>query len=171
MYKLLLSLCLLSTIFCVGTAQGQAKGAIGFGPSISHFGKPGSVSTTDPFRNPSYEKEVGFGGVLQGEIKLGRMFSLVPSLGVENQDFGYLGLYGKLYISDRFSFRFGTIAYSADAFDFGFGPSMGIGYQLVKAKRNSLDLDFHGEMADTGNGNVSLVGLRLTYNFFFSKPK
>jgi hypothetical protein len=160
MYKSLV-LFFLCFIHCsINTANGQAKNALGFGPAIN-------VSKTG-----AYNSEVGIGARLQGEIKLANRISLVPSIGGETPYSVYLGVSGKYYPIDRFHLLLGGIAYIGGDISAGVGPSVAVGYQLVSSSRHFIDLDFHGEIIKVDPyENTTVLGLRLTYNFSFSKPK
>jgi len=160
MNKLLVPFFFCCIHFSINTASGQAKNALGFGPAIN-------VSKTG-----SYHREGGIGARLQGEIKLANRISLVPSIGVESPYNGYLGVSGKYYPVDRFHLLLGGIAYIGGDISAGVGPSVGVGYQLVSSRRHFIDIDLHGEIIKVDPyENTTVLGLRLTYNFSFSKPK
>ncbi|MCD0489555.1 hypothetical protein LPB86_15040 [Pedobacter sp. MC2016-14] len=160
MYKLLVPFFICYIHFSINTAYGQAKNALGLGPAIN-------VSKTG-----SYNRESGIGARLQGEIKLANRISLVPSIGLETPYNGYLGISGKYYPIPRFHLLFGGIAYIGGDVYAGVGPSVAIGYQLVGSRRNFIDIDLHGEIIKVDPyENTTVLGLRLTYNFSFSRPK
>jgi hypothetical protein len=159
MYKLFVPF-LFCIIFSINTAKGQAKTALGFGPAIN-------ISKTG-----SYDPEGGIGVRLQGEIRLANRFSLVPSIGVETPYIAYFGVSGKYYPVDKFHLMLGGIAYIGGDVSAGVGPSIAVGYQLLSSRRHFIDIDLHGEIikVDTYE-NTTVIGLRLTYNFSFSRLK
>ncbi len=132
----------------------QAKNALGAGPALnsSKFGG-------------------GFGGVLQGEIKFTRKAALVPSIGVEAPYTGYISLAGKYYFQPGIHVNLGAFLHIGgdDASDSGPGGTAGIGYEMVSSKRHILDLDFHLDVMQIERETAPIGGLRLTYNFSFSK--
>jgi len=147
-------------LLSINNANGQAKNALGFGPAIN-FSKTGS-----------YDPEDGLGARLQGEIKLGNRVSLVPSIGGETPYNAYFGVSGKYYPVDRFHMMLGGIAYIGGDVSAGVGPSIALGYQLLSSQRHFIDVDFHGEIIKVEPyENTTVLGLRLTYNFSFSRPK
>lgn len=147
----LIALFIISNAFL---ANGQAKNAIGFGVGANTSGAGG-----------------GGGAVFQGEIKVTKSFSIVPSVGVEVPYVGYVGLAGKYYIAPRFYSSLGALAYfSGD--DAGIGGSMALGYEVLSTRRHIIDLALHGDavkISDSGGNTGAIVGLRLIYNFSFSK--
>ncbi len=143
-------------ISAITTANGQAKNAIGFGPAINTSQKGG-----------------GFGGLVQGEIKVARSFSIVPSIGVEIPYIAYFSLAAKYYILPGLFTTLGPLAHIGgdDGIYAGLGGSAAAGVELLSKRRHVIDLILHGDvikMDDRGNAG-SVVGLRLIYNFSFSK--
>jgi hypothetical protein len=158
MSKVLFPLLFCSILFFTNTAKGQAKNALGIGPALN-FSKRGS------YNNPT-----GFGGRLQGEIKLINKISLIPAFGIEVPYTGYIGVSGKYYPADRFHLMAGGIAYIGGDLYTGVGPSLAVGYQLLASKRHFIDIDLHGDIIKVDpKGSTTIIGLRLTYNFSFSK--
>ncbi len=160
MFKLLASFFFFGILFSVQTTMGQAKNALGIGPAINTS------------KQGSYNTEGGFGGVLQGEIKLAPKFALIPAIGVEIPYTGYGGLSVKYYPVDKVHLKLGAIAYIGGDIDAGLAPSVDVGCQLLSSGRHFIDLDLHGEVIKIDQyENTTVIGLRLTYNFSFSKQK
>lgn len=160
MYKLLFPLLFCCIHFFTNTVKGQAKNALGIGPALNSS------------KRGSYDNPTGFGGRLQGEIKLVNKISLVPSIGLEGPYNGYFGVSGKYYPVDRFHLMAGGIAYIGGDLYSGVGPSVAVGYQILASGRHFIDLDLHGEIIKVDPyENTTVLGLRLTYNFSFSRPK
>lgn len=156
--KILFPLLFCSILFFTNTVNGQAKNALGIGPALN-ISKRGS-----------YDNPTGFGGRLQGEIKLVNKISLVPSFGIEGPYTGYFGISGKYYPADRFHVMAGGIAYIGGDLYAGIGPSLAVGYQLLASKRHFIDIDLHGDIIKVDpKGHTNIIGLRLTYNFSFSR--
>ncbi len=160
MYKLLAPFIFCCMLFSIDTAKGQAKNALGFGPAIN-------VSKTG-----SYDAEGGIGARLQGEVKLANRISIVPSIGVETPYNFYFGVSGKYYPMDRLHLMLGGIAYIGGDVLGGVGPSVAVGYQLLSSRRHMIDIDLHGEIIKVDPyENTTVLGMRVTYNFSFSRPK
>lgn len=138
----------------IGQAYGQAKNSLGIGLALN-TSKEGS----------------GYGGVVQGEIKLAKKFSAVPSIGIETPYNGYFGLGGKYYFEPGFYVRLGGLAYlgGEEASNSGIGATVGGGYELISEQRSILDLNVHGDFIRINHQATPIVGIRLTYNFSFSK--
>lgn len=145
---------LICTAFFCTHAYSQAKNSIGAGLALN-ASKEGS----------------GYGGVLQGEIKLAKEFSMVPSVGIETPYTGYFGLGGKYYIEPGFYIRLGALAYlgGEEGSDNGIGATASGGYELISEQRSILDLNLHGDFIRINHQATPIVGIRLTYNFSFSK--
>ena len=160
MNKLLIPFFFCCVLFSINIANGQAKNALGLGPAAN-------ISKTG-----SYGWENGFGARLQGEIKLANRVSLVPSIGVETPYSAYFGVSAKYYPVDKFHLLLGAIAYIGGDVNAGVGPSAAVGYQLISSRRHFLDIDLHGEIIKVDPyENTTVLGIRLTYNFSFSRPK
>lgn len=142
-------------VFIAGYANAQAKNAIGLGPAFS----------------TSAENPTGFGIVFQGEIKLNKSFSIVPSVGVEVPYVVYAGLAGRYYVEPRFYLHLGGfIRAGGDTFsDSGPGGTAGLGYMLLSTKRNVIDLNFHGDILSSENKSRAVGGIRIVYSFSFTR--
>ncbi|MEO5894002.1 MAG: hypothetical protein ABIQ31_27335 [Ferruginibacter sp.] len=153
---LMLTLLSISMIFSTFLVHAQAKNAIGIGPAIN-----GSKEGT------------GMGAVLQGEIRLAKSFALVPSIGVEIPYVGYTGLSGKYYLPNKTHVSLGGFLHVGgdDAGDSGFGGSAGFGIELLSTQKHIIDLDIHGDVFQIDGDPAFVGGLRLTYNFSFSRQR
>jgi hypothetical protein len=132
----------------------QAKHAIGIGPALN-----------------GNKDGMGFGGTLLGEIKVAKAFSIVPAIGVEIPYVGYVALGAKYYFHRSMYTNLGALLHigGEDGADSGIGGSLGIGGALLAGKRNLLDLNLHGDAIKMDGDLAPVVGLRLTYQFSFSK--
>jgi len=140
-------------LICGGLkVHAQAKNAIGLG-----FGF-----------NTSRENSTGFGGILQGEIKITKAVSLTPYLSAEVPYSVLAGLSGRYYFNK-------TIYASAGAFGYydgdysGFGGTAGVGFILLSGLHQTLDLNFHGDYLKKGNRATPVAGFRLIYSFSFTR--
>ncbi|MCX2477685.1 hypothetical protein OQY15_01205 [Pedobacter sp. MC2016-15] len=158
MSKVLFPLLFYCILFFTNTVKGQAKNALGIGPALNSS------------KRGSYNNPTGFGGRLQGEIKLLNKISVIPAIGLEGPYSGYFGISGKYYPADRFHLMAGGIAYIGRDLYTGVGPSLAVGYQLLASKRHFIDIDLHGDIIKVdAKGHTTIIGLRLTYNFSFSR--
>ena len=143
-------------IFSTSFANAQAKNAIGVGAGL----------------NTSREG-TGFGGILQGEIKLANSFSLAPSLGAEIPYVVHLGIAGRYYFSEDVYGSLGSFAHLGgdDGASGGLGGTAGIGFILLATTRHIVDLNFHADYFENDHRGTALAGLRLIYSFSFSRLK
>ena len=143
-------------------ATGQAHNAFGLGVAIN--GYPGRYAS-------GTQVQTGGGLAMQGEIKLANDLALVPSLGIEVPYFIYLGLSGKCYLQRSFFIHFGGFLHlgGADIYDSGPGVTGGIGVALLAEKMHSLEATLHTDIMRYDTRTKAIVGVRLTYNFSFSK--
>ncbi|WP_183568034.1 hypothetical protein [Mucilaginibacter sp. SP1R1] len=139
-------------IFSTHFVNAQAKNAIGVGLGL----------------NVSKENSQGFGGVFQGEIKLSKSVSLLPSLGVEIPYVIYLGLGSRYYFTPKVYGSIGGFAHY-DGDNGGLGGSAGVGFILLSARKQVLDLNLHGDYMEKDHRNTPVAGFRLIYSFSFSK--
>jgi hypothetical protein len=141
-------------IFITVYANAQAKNAIGLGPAFS----------------TSEDNPTGFGIVFQGEIKLDKSFSIVPSVGVEVPYVVYAGLAGRYYVEPRFYLHVGGFFRAGgDTFsESGPGGTAGLGYMVLSTKRNVIDLNFHGDIMNAENRSRAVGGIRIIYSFSFT---
>lgn len=144
---------LLSLLVCGAVkVHAQAKNAIGLGLGF----------------NTSRERSVGYGGLLQGEIKITKAVSVTPYLSVEDPYYVVGGLSGRYY--------FNKIIYaSAGAFGFfdsdysGYGGTGGAGFIMLSGHHQTLDLNVHGDYLKKGSRVTPFAGLRLIYSFSFTR--
>ena len=137
-------------------ANAQAKNAIGIGAGL----------------NTSREGS-GVGATLQGEIKLANSISLAPSLGIEIPYVAYLGVAGRYYFTDQVYGSLGAFAHVGGVDDPYIGPggTAGIGFIVLATIRHVLDVNFHADYFENDHERTALAGLRLTYNFSFTRLK
>lgn len=142
-------------IFTSNHAMAQAKNAIGVGPALSF----------------SEENIPGYGIVFQGEIKLNKKLSIAPSFGVEVPYVVYAGLAGRYYPQPDFYVNLGGfIRAGGDVFsDSGPGGTAGVGFILLATKRNVIDLNLHADIMSYESKTRALAGIRVTYNFSFTR--
>lgn len=130
----------------------QAKNAIGIDLSL----------------NTSRENSGGFGGLLQGEVKLTKAVSLTPYIGAEVPYSALAGLSGRYYFNK-------TIYVSAGGFGFfdgdhdGIGGTVGPGFILLPGHHQTLDLNFHADYMKKGQTATPVAGFRLIYSFSFTR--
>lgn len=144
---------LLFALLVCGTIKvnAQAKNAIGIG-----FGF-----------NTSRENSNGYGGLLQGEVKITKALSVTPYLGIEVPYIAHAGLSARYYFNK-------TIYASAGAFghvdgDYsGIGGTGGVGFILASGRHQALDLNFHGDYLKKDRA-TPIAGFRLIYSFSFTK--
>ncbi|HEX8023716.1 hypothetical protein [Mucilaginibacter sp.] len=130
----------------------QAKNAIGLG-----FGF-----------NTSRENSTGFGGILQGEIKITKAVSLTPYLSAEVPYNVLAGLSGRYYFNKTIYASAGAFGYY-DADYSGFGGTGGVGFILLSGRHQALDLNFHGDYLKKGYRATPVAGFRLIYSFSFTR--
>jgi hypothetical protein len=148
---------IMACIICSANfANAQAKNAIGLGAGLNTSGAG-----------------AGFGAILQGEVKLNNTISLAPSLGIETPYIVYLGITGRYYFSDEVYGSLGGFAHVGGIDDpaIGAGGTAGVGFILLATTRHVVDLNFHVDYFENDNERTTLAGLRLTYNFSFTRLK
>ena len=147
------SILFLCTVFFISEAKGQAKSAIGVGAAL----------------NASRENSQGFGAVLQGEIKLAKSVSLVPSVGGEVAYGIYAGLAGRYYFNPTIYVSAGGFAnYNGDSGS-GSGGTGGVGFMLMSTHRQTIDLNLHGDYLKNKHQPTPIAGVRLIYSFSFTR--
>jgi len=147
------SILFLCAVFCAGKAKGQAKSSIGIGAAL----------------NTSKENSQGFGALFQGEIKLAKSVSLVPSVGGEVAYGIYAGLAGRYYFNPTFYVSAGSFAnYNGDDGS-GFGATGGVGFILMSTHRQTIDLNLHGDYLEYKHRSAPVAGVRLIYSFSFTR--
>jgi hypothetical protein len=141
-------------VCCSQFVHAQAKNAIGFGLGLN-----------------ATKEGVGFGAILQGEVKINKFISITPALGVETPYVVYTGLGGRYYFRPDFYGSFGAFGHigNFDGDSDGLGGTAGIGFILLSSSRHVLDLGLHTDFFKLHDNVTPLVGLRLTYNFSFNK--
>lgn len=142
--------------------KGQAHNAFGLGAAINFY--PGRYAS-------GTQVQTGFGGLLQGEIKLAKAIAVVPSLGLEIPYLAYIGLNGKYYIDRLFYAQLGGFLHlgGADIDDSGPGVTAAIGSAIISEKMHSLELTLHTDLMRYDARTKVIAGLRLTFNFSFSQ--
>ena len=155
-YILKIALIITCIICSDNFANAQAKNAIGLGAGL----------------NTSREG-AGFGGILQGEVKLTNSISITPSLGAEIPYVVHLGIGGRYYFSDEVYGGLGAFGHFGgdDGASAGLGGTAGIGFILLQTTRHVVDLNFHADLFENDHRRITLAGLRLIYNFSFSRLK
>lgn len=129
----------------------QAKNAIGLG-----FGF-----------NTSRENSNGFGGILQGEIKVTKAVSVTPYLATEVPYSVQVGLSGRYYLSKMIYSSAGAFGYY-DADYSGFGATGGAGFIPLSGHHQTLDLNLHADYLKKGY-RTTIIGIRLIYSFSFTR--
>ena len=139
----------------------QAKSSIGLGPAFN-LSADGS----------------GAGVIFQGELKLTKSISIAPALGIEVPYLVHVGLAGRYYLQPEFYLLLGGFTnagvQSANArvqqrSYGGAGGTAGPGFALPLNKQNVLDFNLHFDMLRRRDDYFLLGGIRVTYNFAFSK--
>ncbi|MGF7041183.1 hypothetical protein [Mucilaginibacter lappiensis] len=157
LHKPLKLILIIGSLICgANFANAQAKNAIGIGAGL----------------NTSREGS-GVGATLQGEIKLTNSISLAPSLGIEIPYVAYLGVAGRYYFTDEVYGSLGGFAHVGGVDDPYLGPggTAGIGFIILATTRHVLDVNFHADYFENDHERTTLAGLRLTYNFSFTRLK
>ncbi len=144
---------LLCAIFCIDKVKAQAKNAIGIGVAL----------------NTSRENSQGFGGLLQGEIKLIKSLSLVPSIGAEVPYVVYAGLAGRYYFNPTIYVSAGGFAHYNGDDAGGIGGTGGIGFMLLSSHRQTIDLNLHGDYMKNDHRATPVAGIRFVYSFSFTR--
>ncbi|WP_184550699.1 hypothetical protein [Mucilaginibacter sp. FT3.2] len=144
-------------ILTTNRAIAQAKNAIGVGPALG----------------VSEDNIPGFGIAFQGEIRLNKQFSIAPSFGVEIPYVVYAGLAGRYYVQPGLYVHLGGfIRAGGDVFsDSGPGGTAGVGFIVLSTKRNVIDLNLHADVMSYENRSRTVAGMRITYNFSFTRLK
>lgn len=147
-------LILLSALLVCGAVKvrAQAKNAIGLGIGF----------------NTSRENSNGYGGLLQGEIKIAKAVSITPYLSVEVPYNVLGGLSGRYYFNKIIYASAGAFGYF-DADYSGYGGTGGAGFILLSGHHQTLDLNFHGDYLKKGSRATPVVGLRVIYSFSFTR--
>ncbi|MEN0056551.1 MAG: hypothetical protein AAGC65_22935 [Mucilaginibacter sp.] len=155
-YILKITLIIPCIICSANFANAQAKNAIGLGAGLNTSGKG-----------------AGFGAILQGEVKLNNSISINPSLGIETPYIAYVGATGRYYLSDEVYGSLGGFAHIGGIDDPSISPggTAGIGFIVLATNHHVVDLNFHVDYFESDNERLTLAGLRLTYNFSFTKLK
>ncbi|MDN5283870.1 MAG: hypothetical protein JWR38_144 [Mucilaginibacter sp.] len=155
LYKTLrLTLITCGLVFSASFVYAQAKNAIGVGLALN-----------------STREGAGFGGILQGEVKINRFISITPALGAETPYVVYASFGGRYYFSPDIYGSLGALGHigNLDGDSDGYGGTAGIGFILLSTTRDVIDLGFHCDYITLKDNGTPLVGLRLTYNFSFNK--
>jgi hypothetical protein len=147
------SILFLCAVFCAGKAKGQAKSSIGIGAAL----------------NTSKENSQGFGAFLQGEIKLAKSVSIVPSVGGEVAYGVYAGLAGRYYFTPAIYVSAGSFANYNGESGSGAGATGGIGFILMSNHRQTIDLNFHGDYIKNKYQTIPVAGVRFIYSFSFTR--
>jgi hypothetical protein len=140
-------------IFTVKQAGAQAKNAIGIGAAL----------------NTSRENSQGFGALLQGEIKITKSVSVVPSIGGEVTYGAYAGLGARYYLNPAIYFTAGSFAHYSGDDAGGIGGTGGIGFMLLSSHRQTIDINLHGDYMENNHRATPIAGIRLIYSFSFTR--
>lgn len=144
---------LFALLACGGVkVHAQAKNAIGLGLGL----------------NTSREKSMGYGGVLQGEIKITKAVSITPYLSVEEPYYVVGGLSGRYYFNKLIYASAGALGYFDSDYS-GYGGTGGAGFILLSGRHQILDLNVHGDYLKKGSRVTPFAGLRLIYSFSFTR--
>lgn len=155
-YILKATLIMACVIGSANFVNAQAKNAIGIGAGFN-TSKEGS----------------GIGAILQGEVKLTNSISLTPSLAIETPYVAYLGAAARYYFSNTIYGSLGAFAHVGGVDDPYIGPggTTGLGFIIFATTRHVIDLNIHADYFENDHERNILAGLRLTYNFSFSRLK
>jgi hypothetical protein len=145
---------LLITLFVCGVVKvnAQAKNAIGIGLSL----------------NSSRENSMGFGGILQGEVKITKALSITPYLAAEVPYSALAGISARYYFGKEIYVLAGGFGHFDGDYS-GIGGTAGVGFILTSSRHQALDLNFHGDYLKKGQTSTPVAGLRLIYSFSFSR--
>lgn len=130
----------------------QAKNAIGLGLAL----------------NTSRENSNGFGTLLQGEIKIAPKVGISPYIGGEVTYGALGGLSGRYYFNKVVYACAGAFGHFDGDYS-GIGGTGGVGFMLLSAGHQALDLNFHGDYMKKGDRSTPVAGFRLIYSFSFTR--
>lgn len=150
-------------------AFAQAKTAFGVGPVFNHYTR--THKSTGRKKN-----DIGLGGMLQVELKLTKIISLVPSVGLELPYTICPGVGARIYTGKSVFFQVGGFASPGgdDGVYIGVGANAGIGVCIPVAKAHTVDLSlrvetFNQNEPENNNHTYFTTGLRALYVFGRSK--
>ncbi|RYD86779.1 MAG: hypothetical protein EOP54_29855 [Sphingobacteriales bacterium] len=157
----------------------QARSSIGFGVGVNK-------TFSDGYR-------FGHGFNLQGSIRVGNAFAIVPTIGYERLNAEYavvhegfssytrssidligVGFSGKYYFKEQWFARAGVLLHLGGGNEGlsagGFGGTFAAGYDMPLDNRNDLEFTLRTDVVNFSQGStgfVPVVGLRVAYNFNF----